>query len=60
MTVAKTVKFDGVFPHREHRSRKGRSAYGSKIHRSRELRRKRQIEKLRIKDLENEKLCLDN
>jgi len=52
--VRKSFPCSGPLYHREHRSKRGRAKYGSKWHRSRELRRKIELEKLRIKELEYE------
>lgn len=41
-------------PHREHRSKKGRKIYGNKHCRRAAIWRKQLLEKLRLKDLENE------
>jgi hypothetical protein len=48
-----TVPFSGKFPHREHRSKKGRRYWPGK---EQSLRRKRKIEKDKIKVLEEESL----
>jgi len=52
--VSKSCPYTGTLPHRDHRSKKGRDKNGSKSDREFSIRRKKQLEKLRIKDLENE------
>jgi len=51
MRVRQSVQFSGSYPHREHRSKKGRDRYGSKSDREFSIRRKKQLEKLREKSL---------
>jgi len=51
MRVRQSVQFSGSYPHREHRSKKGRDRNGSKQDREFSIRRKKQLEKLREKSL---------
>ncbi|HUW43706.1 MAG TPA: hypothetical protein VMV95_01955 [Bacillota bacterium] len=51
--VSKSFPYSGKMPHREHRSKKGRGRFSQK-YRVRELARKQLLEKLKIKDFEND------
>jgi len=50
-----SVPFSGTLPHREHRSRKNRNKNGNRKYRRIVAARKREIEKIKIKDVEHEK-----
>jgi hypothetical protein len=51
--VSKSCPYTGTLHHRDHRSKKGRGRF-SKKYRKKAIERKLLLEKLRIKDLENE------
>jgi len=49
--ISRFTKYSGTFPHREHRSKKGRNISGSKKSRCLSIRKKIILQKLREKDL---------
>ena len=51
--IAKSTPHSGIFPHREHRSRKGRKIYIFKD-KLNAIERKQKIEKARVLDLETD------
>ncbi len=48
-----TVPFSGLYPHHEHRSKRGRNNNSGTTHKAR-IEKKKMLEKIKIKELETE------